>query len=175
MHRADQPPPDAQRAFSDWAATQVGALVRFGFALTHDEGAAEDLVEIALARTLLEWPGFAVRGNPDHFARRVIVSELDSVRRRRRRPEATVAHIDLTTTEFAADEAELAERDRIWREIVNVAPRPRAVLVLRFYEGRSEPEVAELLGSSVESVRADAAEGMATLRAGELLDALVSR
>jgi RNA polymerase sigma factor (sigma-70 family) len=166
--------PEAERAFTEWAAARLGPLVRFGFALTHDEGGAEDLVESALARTFLEWPAVSARGNPEHFARRVMVNELDSWRRHRRRPAVSVADIDLTTT-FAADEAELAERDRIWREIVNVAPRARAVLVLRFYERRSEDEVAELLGCSVESVRARAAEGMATLRAGELLELVSSR
>jgi RNA polymerase sigma factor (sigma-70 family) len=171
MRGQDEKGPETERTFTDWAAARLGPLVRFGFALTHDEGGAEDLVESALARTFLEWPAVAARGNPEHFVRRVMVNELDSWRRHRRRPEVSVADIDLTTR-FAADEAELAERDRIWREFVNVAPRARAVLALRFYEGRSETEVAELLGCSADAVRASVAEGMATLRAGELLEAV---
>jgi RNA polymerase sigma factor (sigma-70 family) len=171
MRRPAEMGPEAELAFTDWATARLGPLVRFGFALTHDEGGAEDLVETALARTFLEWPTVGTRGNPEHFARRVMVNELDSRRRHRKRPEVPVVDIDLTST-FAADEAELAERDRIWREIINVAPRARAVLVLRFYEQRSEHEVAGLLGCSVESVRASVAEGMATLRAGELLEAV---
>jgi RNA polymerase sigma factor (sigma-70 family) len=174
MRREDEMHPEAELAFTEWAAARLASLVRFGFALTQSEGGAEDLVESALARTFLAWPAVALRGNPEHYARRVMINELDSRRRHRKRPEVSVADIDLTTM-FDADEAEIAERDRIWREIVNVAPRPRAVLVLRFYERRSEHEVAELLGCSVESVRAYAAEGMATLRAGELLDAMPSR
>jgi RNA polymerase sigma factor (sigma-70 family) len=166
--------PEAERAFTEWAASRLGSLVRFGFALTQSEGGAEDLVESALARTLLAWPAIAVRGNPEHYARRIMVNELDSRRRHRKRPEVPVVDVDLTTR-FDADEAEVAERDRIWREIVNVAPRARAVLVLRFYERRSEYEVAELLGCSVESVRAHTADGIATLRAGALVDAMVSR
>jgi len=171
MRREAPVDPEAELAFTEWAAERLGPLVRFGFALTHDEGGSEDLVEIALARTFLEWPALRARGNPDHFAHRVMVNDLDSWRRHRKRPEVTVIDIDLTTA-FDADEAELAERDRIWREIVNVAPRARAVLVLRFYERRSEQEVAALLGCSVESVRASTAEGIATLRAGELLEAI---
>ena len=174
MRRADEMEPESEVAFTAWAASRLGSLVRFGYALTQSESGAEGLVESALARTFLEWPAIAVRGNPEHYARRAMVNELDSWRRHRRRPEVSVADIDLTTA-FDADEAEIAERDRIWREIVNVAPRARAVLVLRFYERRPEREVADLLGCSVESVRAYAAEGMATLRAGELLDAMVSR
>jgi RNA polymerase sigma factor (sigma-70 family) len=161
--------PEAEHAFSEWAAKQLGALVRFGFALTQSESGAEDLVETALARTFLEWPAIAGRGNADHFVRRVMVNEIDSWRRHRRRHEAAAVDIDLTTT-FEADEAELAARDRIWREIVNVAPRARAVLVLRFYEGRSEYEVAQVLACSVESVRANTAAGIAALRAGELFE-----
>ncbi len=171
MRREAEMDPEAELAFTEWAAARLGSLVRFGFALTQSEGGAEGLVESALARTFLEWPAIAGRGNPDHYVRRVMVNELDTRRRHRKRPEVSVPDIDLTTT-FEADEAEVAERDRIWREIVNVAPRARAVLVLRFYERRSEYEVAQLLACSVESVRANTAAGIATLRAGRLLDSV---
>ena len=173
MRAGDDTDPEAEAAFTEWAAVRLGPLVRFGFALTHDEGGAEDLVESALARTFLEWAALSARGNPEHYASRAMVNELEARWRHRRRPEVAVADLDLTAS-LDAEAAELAERDRVWREIVNVAPRPRAVLVLRFYERRSEREVAQLLGCSVESVRASAAEGLATLRAGELLDSRVS-
>ena len=46
---------DDEQAFTEWATARLAPLMRFGFALTHDEAAAEDLVQTALVRTLLAW------------------------------------------------------------------------------------------------------------------------
>jgi RNA polymerase sigma factor (sigma-70 family) len=43
-------------------------------------------------------------------------------------------------------------------------PRQRAVIVLRYWEGHSEAEVAELLGCSAGNVKSAASRGMARLR-----------
>ena len=46
----------------------------------------------------------------------------------------------------------------------------RAVLVLRFYEGRTEAEIAVALGCSPGTVKSRAARGLAALRQAGLLD-----
>jgi RNA polymerase sigma-70 factor (sigma-E family) len=159
-----------ERAFTEWASAQLAMLLRFGFALTHDESEAEALVQVALARTLLAWPRLRNQIDPEAYARRVMVNvQLTSWRRQRRHAEVCVEPFGAGEC-FAPDEAELVERDRVWRELVNLPPRQRAVLVLRFYEGRSERDVAALLGCSVGTVKSQTSKGLATLRAGELFD-----
>lgn len=160
---------DDEQAFAEWANSRLAPLVRFGFALTHDEGTAEDLVQLALVRTLLAWPRLRNQGDPERYVRRVMVNEQVSAwRRQRRHPE--VALVPPGTGEaYRPDEAELVERDRVWRELVHLPPRQRAVLILRFYEDRSEREVAAVLGCSVGTVKSQTSKALNKLRAGELL------
>ena len=160
---------DDEGAFSEWATARLAALVRFGFALTHDEGTAEDLVQLALVRTLLAWPRLRNQGDPEPYVRRVMVNEQVSAwRRQRRHPEVTPDPPGAGEA-YRPDEAELVERDRVWRELVHLPPRQRAVLILRFYEDRSEREVASVLGCSVGTVKSHTSKALAKLRAGELL------
>jgi RNA polymerase sigma-70 factor (sigma-E family) len=160
---------DDEHAFAEWATARLGPLVRFGFALTHDEGAAEDLVQLALVRTLLAWPRLRNHDDPEPYVRRVMVNEqLSTWRRKRRHPEVRLEP-HAAAEALPAEDAELVERDRVWRELVNLPPRQRAVLVLRFYEDRSERDVAELLGCSVGTVKSQTSKALAKLRAGELL------
>ncbi len=161
---------DDEQAFVAWATERLAPLVRFGFALTHDEGAAEDLVQTALVRTLLAWPRVQKRDDPEGYVRRVMVNEQVSAwRKQRRRPEVRVVRAD-TGQRVESGEAALVERDRVWRELVNLPPRQRAVLVLRFYEDRSERETAAVLGCSVGTVKSQTSKALAKLRAGELLE-----
>jgi RNA polymerase sigma factor (sigma-70 family) len=155
-------------AFEAWAGARLAALLRFGFALTHDEGVAEDLVESALVRTALARRDLA-GGDAERYARRVMVAEQQRAwRRPRRRAGVTAECIDPPAAAPAPDvvdvvaaeaeegaDAELAARDRVWRELVALPPRQRAVLVLRCYERRSAPEVAAVLACSVDRVERD--------------------
>lgn len=67
----------------------------------------------------------------------------------RRTPDHAVAH---------------AERDALLTEVGKLPRRQRAVLVLRYYEGFSDSEIAELLGCTAGTVRGYASRALATLR-----------
>lgn len=161
---------DDEQAFTEWATARLAPLMRFGFALTHDEAAAEDLVQTALVRTLLAWPRLRNQGDPEPYVRRVMVNEQVSAWRRQRRHSEVRLAPPGSAPAFSPEEAELVERDRVWRELVNLAPRQRAVLILRFYEDRPEREVAALLRCSVGTVKSQTSKALAKLRAGELLN-----
>jgi hypothetical protein len=57
------------------------------------------------------------------------------------------------------------ERLRIRAALARMAPGQRAVLVLRYYEGLSVEETAEVLGRQPGTVKSQTARGLAALRA----------
>ncbi|HVD12850.1 MAG TPA: sigma-70 family RNA polymerase sigma factor, partial [Actinomycetota bacterium] len=61
--------------------------------------------------------------------------------------------------------AEVDERDRLWRAVVLLPRRQRAVVVLRFYEDLSEAEVAATLGISAGAVKRHTSRALDQLRA----------
>lgn len=56
-------------------------------------------------------------------------------------------------------------RDEVVRLLATLPPRQREVVVLRYYNGLPEREVAEMLGISTGSVKTHASRGLAALRA----------
>jgi RNA polymerase sigma factor (sigma-70 family) len=57
-----------------------------------------------------------------------------------------------------------ADRDQMWMWLGRLPRRQRAALVLRYYEGLSDNEIAEVLGCAVGTVRASISRALATLR-----------
>jgi RNA polymerase sigma-70 factor (sigma-E family) len=125
----------AATSFEQLYQERYHALVRLAYLMVGDVGVAEELVQDAFARTHLRWsrvehPGAYVHVAVLNGAR----NELRRLARRRRRPLPVAdEHVDEATVELL-DTLDV------------LTGRQRAAVVLRFYEGRSEAEIAELLG-----------------------------
>jgi RNA polymerase sigma factor (sigma-70 family) len=93
----------------------------------------------------------------------LVNASVDRWRRLRRHPETelTVSGADLG---IADDTAAVADRDLLLRGLAALAPRQRAVLVLRYFEDLSEAQTAAMLSCSVGTVKSQAARGLARLR-----------
>jgi RNA polymerase sigma factor (sigma-70 family) len=57
-----------------------------------------------------------------------------------------------------------AARDEMWVQLATLPRRQRAALVLRYYEGLPDSEIADVLGCAVGTVRAHISRALATLR-----------
>jgi len=151
---------DVER-FAVWARARMDGLLRFGVVLAGDNDAAQDLVQTALARTWAAWPRLLRRDDPEGYVRRVMVNEQIGVWRRKRRRTVPVPAASVVSD--PAD-AVIDPADRLWAALLALAPRQRAVLVLRYCEDRSEVDTAALLGCSVGTVKSQTSKGLARLR-----------
>ena len=150
--------------FREYVALRSAALVRLGWLLTGDEATAQDLVQAALVKTWSRWSQVVRQDAPDAYVRRVMMSIfLSWVRRRRWRTELMGGGVP---DEPAAGDAydDVDRRLLVSRALGELAPRQRAVVVLRFFDDLTEAQTAEILGCSVGTVKSQSAKALAKMR-----------
>jgi RNA polymerase sigma-70 factor (sigma-E family) len=157
MNRTDE------EDFRAFVAARSAALLWFAHVLTGDRHLAEDVVQTALSRTFSAWSRIRRKDNPEGYVRRAIVNtHLNGLRKRpwreQPRPEPP------EQAERRRPEAEFDERDAMWLALRALPPRQRAVVVLRYYEGLSESEIADVLGCSRGTVKSQSSKALASLR-----------
>jgi RNA polymerase sigma-70 factor (sigma-E family) len=136
------------------------ALLRTAYALCGDRHAAEDLVQGALAKLYRRWQKVE---DPEGYIRRIIYN--DQVSRWRRLSVLREEPVEAVPEGALPDRvAGVDDRLDVWELLQQLAPRQRAVLVLRYYEDLSEREIAALLGCSLGTVRSQASRAIARLR-----------
>jgi RNA polymerase sigma-70 factor (sigma-E family) len=150
--------------FEEFAAARLPAVLKFAAVLTGDRGLAEDVVQEVLIRANARWETIAGLDRPEAYVHKMIVNEYLSWRRRSWRLVLSGAGTDLTGRSVPDPAAGYAERDAIFAELAKLPLRQRAVLVLRYYEGLSDQEIAEVLGCRPGTVRGYASRALAALR-----------
>lgn len=145
-----------------FARTQV-RLVRLAFLLCGDQRRAEDAVAEAFARVYPRWRRGGL-DDADAYLRRAVVNQLRSGWRRllvERRHASAVSGDDRGQL---ADADASADREQMLWALAQLSPRQRAAIVLRFYEGMKETEVAEALGVPLGTVKSTVSRGLDHLR-----------
>jgi DNA-directed RNA polymerase specialized sigma24 family protein len=61
--------------FRDFMQHRWPAMVRLAYALTGDQGHAEDVAQAAFARAYASWPKVRRTGNPEAYVRRIVINE----------------------------------------------------------------------------------------------------
>lgn len=151
---------DRYAGFAEFVAARQMALSRTAYLLTGDHHAAQDLVQSALVKTAAHWSRLIANGDPEAYIRRVMVNENTSWWRRR--PPQPVEHLPERGT---PDQTERADsRLALLAALGTLAPRQRAVIVLRYFEDLSEAETSEILGCSVGTVKSQTHDALARLR-----------
>jgi RNA polymerase sigma-70 factor (sigma-E family) len=157
-----------QIGFAEYVALRRDTWVRAACLLTGDPHTAEDLVQTALIRVWPRWGRVIAQGDPDSYIRKVLMNVfLSSLRRRRWREVSADPHtiplLHRQPTVPASGDGVEARLD-LRHVLADVAPRQRAVLVLRYYLDLSEAETAQTLGCSVGTVKSQTAKASARLR-----------
>ncbi|MFJ6935859.1 SigE family RNA polymerase sigma factor [Streptomyces sp. NPDC101132] len=156
--------------FDEFAAARWERLVRIAFLLTGDFHEAEDLVQTTLIKVHGRWHRIRAE-SLDAYVRRALVNTHRSRLRRRTITQLLVPRLPEEAAP-APPGGEVEERDAMLTLLDTLAPRQRAVLVLRFWEDLTEEETARVLDCSVGTVKSQASRALARLRTSPLLPAL---
>ncbi|TDB97431.1 SigE family RNA polymerase sigma factor [Micromonospora fluostatini] len=151
-------------SFDEVVTARLPALLRYAAVLAGDRDLAQDIVQDSLVRAHARWKRIGRMDRPDLYLRRMVLNEYLSLRRRRAR-RAALEQARRDPVEHDPDHAVgHADRADLWARLAELPPRHRAVLVLRYYEGLSDGEIAEVLGCALGSVRVWRSRALATLR-----------
>ncbi|MCP3799614.1 SigE family RNA polymerase sigma factor [Allokutzneria sp. A3M-2-11 16] len=147
--------------FGEFVRAALPGLLRYGHALTGNPHDAADLVQSVLEKVGSRWSALLRKGQePRAYVRRSMANAHVS-RWRRTRRENLVA--DLPDVSIHHDHDRL-EDEPLWQALRALPPKQRAVIVLRYYDGLSEAEIAESLGVTKGTVKSQTSKAMASLR-----------
>jgi RNA polymerase sigma-70 factor (sigma-E family) len=157
--------PDRIEAHADFTAFAEACqlrMVRSAYLICGDRHLAEDLVQTALVKVAMRW--HQVRdGQPEAYLRTILYRDAVSWWRRERR-EIPVA--DPPDPHRPHDGTEpVALRIVFAQALARLTRKQRAILVLRFFEDRTEAHTAEILGIAVGTVKSQTVVALRRLRA----------
>ncbi|ACU69222.1 RNA polymerase, sigma-24 subunit, ECF subfamily [Catenulispora acidiphila DSM 44928] len=150
--------------FREYMVSRWGGLVRFAYGLTGDRGHAEDLAQTALAKAYASWSRVRRADDPDAYVRRILINANHRRFRKRRVDEhagpGAAAREPVVTDGTAAFD----QREALVAALMELPPKQRAVVVLRYWDGLTETQAATVLGCSVGTVKSQASRALAKLR-----------
>jgi RNA polymerase sigma-70 factor (sigma-E family) len=157
---------NADRAVTELHARHYDTLVRLALLVTGDLPAAMDATQDAFASVHLQWKKLRNADSALAYLRRAVVNNALSVLRHR----AVAARNAEATDEWHEPGAEHEELVRFDRSAVvaalrKLSARQRVAVVLRYYGGLSEAEIASAMGISEGMVKSHMSRGTAALRA----------
>lgn len=153
--------PPTDELFTELVAASWGSLYRTAYLLLGDRAEAEDLVQSALAQTYASWTKVRDVDAAPAYARTALHNTAASwFRKRSWRNERPTEELpeDVLETDPSLRPTLLDALDRL-------APRQRAVVVLRFYEDLSVADTARALQVAEGTVKSQTSEALARLRA----------
>jgi RNA polymerase sigma-70 factor (sigma-E family) len=157
--------PSSFSSFSSYVRARGPVLLRTARSLTANPCDAEDLLQTALTKTFVAWERIEDHRALDGYVRRTLVNTRTSQWRKRKVDEFPCDELPEPELTPAPDPAEQqALRDAMWRAILRLPDRQRAMVVLRYYEDLSEAQTADVLGVSVGTVKSAVSRALSKLR-----------
>jgi RNA polymerase sigma-70 factor (sigma-E family) len=137
-------------------------LIRLAYVSQGSRAAAEDIVQEAFCGLYRRWNHLSSPDKALAYLRSSVLNGCRNAARRSGRLPRTVTHEPpAASAESAALIGEL--RREVIGALRRLPARQREALVLRFYLGLSDPEIAETMGISVNTVRSTSRRGIGSL------------
>lgn len=159
---------DAEAAFTAYVQERRASLYATAYHLTGDRFEAEDLLQSALFSTYRAWDRISDKAAVGGYLRRTMTNLHISAWRRRKLNEYPTEELPETAGDTDAMRGtEL--RAVLWQALARLPELQRTMLVLRYYEGRTDPEIASILDISVGTVKSSIWRSLRRLREDEVL------
>ena len=149
--------------FEAWVHARGPALLRFAYLLTGDPSRAEEAVQDALVAACSRWRRIVRADDPEAYVRRMVVN-ADVSRWRRFLRRETPVEVVRGDVVVADPSMAVTEEQAAWALVRGLPARQRAAVVLRFYEGLPDREIAEILGCAEGTVRSQISRALEALR-----------
>jgi len=146
--------------FVEFATAAVPRLRRTAFLLCGDWHTAEDLAQTTLTKVFVSWRRIRRQDAAFSYASRTLVNTYIASRRGRRASEIVT---DVLPERLAMPDSP-ETRMVVMAALATLAPRARAVVVLRFWADMSVEQVAEVLGCSEGTVKSQTARALDKMR-----------
>ncbi len=148
--------------FSEYVAAHRARLVRTARLLTAgDHAGAEDVVQVALTRLYVHWPRVRRADDPVAYGFRTLTNAfLDEHRRAHRRRELVTDDAPDTV----APPLDHEMRSVVLEALEQLAPRQRAVVVLRHFLQYDVAATAHVLGCTEGTVKSQNSKALSRLR-----------
>ncbi|MFC1404336.1 MULTISPECIES: SigE family RNA polymerase sigma factor [unclassified Streptacidiphilus] len=157
-----------EEEFSAYVRERRASLYATAYHLTGDRYAAEDLLQSALFSTYRAWDRITDKAAVGGYMRRTMTNLHISAWRRRKVNEYPTEEMPETVGDTdAMGGTEL--RAVLWQALAKLPENQRTMLVLRYYEGRTDPEIADVLNISVGTVKSSIWRALRRLREDEIL------
>ena len=158
----------AEAEFTAYVQERRASLYATAYHLTGDRYEAEDLLQSALFSTYRAWDRITDKAAVGGYLRRTMTNLHISAWRRRKLNEYPTEELPETAGDTDAMRGtEL--RAVLWQALARLPELQRTMLVLRYYEGRTDPEIADILGISVGTVKSSIWRSLRRLREDEVL------
>ncbi|MET7951656.1 SigE family RNA polymerase sigma factor [Micromonospora sp. NPDC005324] len=151
----------ADAEYTDCVRAGLPRWRRTAYLMCGDWHQGDDIVQRVLTELYRNWPRARRADNLNALVRTMLLRRLID---ERRRGWARVLLTDLLPERPARAAPDVTERLDVVAALHQVAPRQRAVLVLRFFEDLTVEETARVLGCAPGTVKSQTAKGLATLR-----------
>jgi RNA polymerase sigma-70 factor (sigma-E family) len=158
----------SEAEFTAYVQERRASLYATAYHLTGDRFEAEDLLQSALFSTYKAWDRISDKAAVGGYLRRTMTNLHISAWRRRKLNEYPTEELPETPGDTDAMRGtEL--RAVLWQALARLPELQRTMLVLRYYEGRTDPEIADILDISVGTVKSSIWRSLRRLREDEVL------
>lgn len=148
--------------YLEYVQARTSWLRRTAYLLSHDWHKADDLVQTAITTLFVKWPQVRKATDIDAYVRKVLVRTF--LAEARGRWSKVFLMSGPADTDQPSPAPDVTDRLAFQELLAKLAPRQRAVLVLRFFCDLSVQQTADELGISAGTVKSQTSHGLNALR-----------